>query len=599
MGAGQTFLGSQSNSRRDDARGGAFLLAHQQLGILSLGTTPTNGQVVPIVINGTTITVTAVTGTPTNPNDVKAPGTAAGFVNNLVNFLRRPDLSNANQVAASGANQSLLQFVGWAYPGATTSVVPFSLNKNANGITGALTSFNITGITVTSGTWTAQTMQLYVEDGTYYINGTRYLYTGGSTPTVTAPVSNPRIDVLTIDTSGTLAWTTGAEAGSPSAPTYPSNKLPICELYNVVSETALYDTENQQASQGYILNDVRPTASYGPIFSAIAESLVPSPTDTYSLGSSPSAEWLNVYAGNIYASTTMQVGGVNIGLARFGGTGADGALSITSGTTTINLGSANVFTKNYTSISITGTGALAFSTPSTTGSNIILKSQGAVTLTSSATAVIDIGSIGTAGGSAGAGVGSPTNATGSSANAGSSMVAQGATQTPASPTGTAGGSASAAFGTLNWLAASTAPLAISTSGNGITLNGIPFAIALTIRGKSINICPSTGGSGSGGNNQSGSPQNGNAGGAGAGALYIECGGAWNFTGTINANGVNGGTATSRSGNGGPGAGGIVIVCYNLLTANSGTINTAGGTNSGAGPNAGNGASLVVKNDEFS
>jgi len=33
----------------------------------------------------------------------------------------------------------------------------------------------------------------------------------------------------------------------------------LCEVYHVVGETALYDYENQQAGQGYIYNDVRPT----------------------------------------------------------------------------------------------------------------------------------------------------------------------------------------------------------------------------------------------------------------------------------------------------------------------------------------------------
>jgi hypothetical protein len=131
------------------------------------------------------------------------------------------------------------------------------LNKNVNGANSPLTSFNIT-TTVTSGSWTANPMALYVEDGTYYIAGTRYLFTGGLTPTVTAPSSHPRIDVLTINTSGTLAWTTGTENASPSAPAYPAGNIPICELYNVVSETALYDTENQQSGEGYIYNDVRP-----------------------------------------------------------------------------------------------------------------------------------------------------------------------------------------------------------------------------------------------------------------------------------------------------------------------------------------------------
>lgn len=257
IGAGQNILATQNNDRRDDARAGAFLLAHQQLGALALGTNPTNGQTVTVDVNGTNIVATFVTAVGSAANNILIGASAAASVQNLLNWLRRPDITNSNQIAASSANQTLLSYVGWAWPGSGTTIVPFSLNKNVNGITGALTSFNIT-TTVTSGSWTAQTMQLYVEDGTYYIGNVRYFFTGGATPTVTAPVSYPRIDVLTLDMTGTLAWTTGTEASSPSAPSYPSGKIPICELYNVVTETALYDNENQQSGEGYILNDVRP-----------------------------------------------------------------------------------------------------------------------------------------------------------------------------------------------------------------------------------------------------------------------------------------------------------------------------------------------------
>ena len=104
-------------------------------------------------------------------------------------------------------------------------------------------------------------MTLYVEPGVCYVGTTRVIFTGGNSPAFTAPTSNPRIDILTIDSTGTLAITEGTEASSPSAPSYPANKLVICEVYHVVGETALYDNDNQQSGEGYILNDVRPLAA--------------------------------------------------------------------------------------------------------------------------------------------------------------------------------------------------------------------------------------------------------------------------------------------------------------------------------------------------
>jgi hypothetical protein len=548
MAAGQNLLNTQANDRRDDARAASFLLAHQQLGVLALPSNPSNGQVIPIVINGTTITITAKTGSVVNPDDVLAPGTAAGFATNVINHLRRPDVTNSNYVASSGANQTLLSYVGWAWPGSSTNIVAFSLNKNINNIVGNLTSFNITGITVTSGTWTAATLKLYVEDGAYYINGTRYLFTGGSTPAVTAPASNPRIDVLTIDTAGTLAWTTGVESATPSAPAYPENKLAICELYNVVGETALYDNENQQGGQGYIYNDVRPMMSYGPSYSAFPEDILPDVASTRNLGSAL-FPWLNIYAANVYAN------GNPVAVATFGGTGADGALSISSGTTTINLGGAAVFVKNYTSISITGTGVLAFSNPNTNGTIIILKSQGNVTLTSSATPMINTSGMG-------------AQASGNNGQGTESVVAAGGAN------GSAGGA----------------------SPQGAGSAGAAVYYPLNIAGKHIRVVPG----GAGGTGQAGGTGATASGGAGGGGLIIECNGAWNFTtangisvaGVAGSSGTAGSTDQGGAGAGGGGAGGTCAILYRTSTANTGTINISGGAGGTGGDRGSNSLGTV-------
>src|SRR4029077_12940877 len=86
---------------------------------------------------------------------------------------------------------------------------------------------------------------------------------------------------------------------------------------------------------------------------------------------------------------------------KFGGTGTDGALAATSGVTTIDLGNAAYFVKNYLSISITGTASLAFINPGANGTIVVLKSQGAVTLTSLTAPMIDCSSLGSAGGTTG------------------------------------------------------------------------------------------------------------------------------------------------------------------------------------------------------
>ena len=99
-------------------------------------------------------------------------------------------------------------------------------------------------------------MTLKVESGACYVGASRVIYAGGNTPSFTAPSTNPRIDLVTIDSSGTIAITQGTEAASPAVPAYPNNKLVLVEVYHRIGESALYDAD--QGTGGYVSNDVRP-----------------------------------------------------------------------------------------------------------------------------------------------------------------------------------------------------------------------------------------------------------------------------------------------------------------------------------------------------
>ena len=609
MGSGQADLASQHNDRRDDSRASSFLFAHQMLGSLALSTVPTNGQVVPIVINGTTITITAVTSIGSTANNVLIGGSAAAFVTNLVNFLRRPDLTTSTQVAASGANQTLLQYVGWAWPGSSTNIVPFSLNKNQNGIANVLTSFNITGITVTSGSWTANTMALYVQDGAYYINGTRYLFTGGSTPAVTAPSSHPRIDVLTIDTSGTLAWTTGSENVSPVAPTYPANKLAICELYNVVSETALYDNENQQSGQGYIYNDVRPAMSYGPVFGAIAEDLAPDATDTRNIGESGSNEWLGVYAENIYAKNYYLNGVLTAFKTDAWGDGSDGNVTIPSGTTTLT---RDMYYSNLTvqsgGILITAGYRIFVLNTLTVNSGGLIHNNGSAASGQTAGAGGLGGNLiaGATGGTGGGGGGAQTG--NSLGNPGSQPTTPSVVTKPVGNTTGVAGGAGGSGGTNNYGGGSGASGGLAGAASGTAINfprSLFTAFALLDGSTQLGASVANGGGGGGGG---GGGNSGGAGGAGGGtggnggfvwiaAFSIVNNGTIQSIGGAGGTGGNGASNKGGGGGGGTGGNGGVIVCIyssfsgNALSVAAGAAGTAGtaasGGNNGANGSAGN------------
>lgn len=302
---------------------------------------------------------------------------------------------------------------------------------------------------------------------------------------------------------------------------------------------------------------------------------------------SPTVGWITAttstatsnFAGGVSFASTTSFAGTNTfngavvfnssvsgnGLSKFGGTGSDGALSITSGTTTIDLANASVFVRNYTTISITGTGALAFINPNAAGTVIILKSQGNVTLTSSATPNIDASGLGGSGGSAGAASG------GTGGNG---------TQSPNIL------DTNSHFGT--GAVGSTA----GTVGSALTKALYATSSDIVNTSRTTFIIPGPGGGGgAGGANASGAIGTaGTIGGRGGAGLIIEAGGAWNFT---KANGISvagqstvgaasgqkngGGTPSAGSGgSGGGGAGGMFLGMYNTLTANSGTININGG-----------------------
>ncbi len=233
----------------------------------------------------------------------------------------------------------------------------------------------------------------------------------------------------------------------------------------------------------------------------------------------------------------------------FGGDGSDGALTITSGTTTIDCGSASTLVKNYTSISITSTGKLAFSNPGPNGTIVILKSQGGVTLTSSAPC-IDTRNMGAP--AATVGIGTILN-------------------TNKGVAGTAG---------------------TSGAGNGGGAGGATVLQLNNAFGRIYRVQCGAGGA-SGGNGFT--DGTGGTGGMGGGGIIIECGGALNFTTSsgVNTSGANGSNGVAGgvgdAGGGGGGAAGDCIIFYNTLTASSGTILATGGTGGSGSVGAGSGS----------
>lgn len=286
----------------------------------------------------------------------------------------------------------------------------------------------------------------------------------------------------------------------------------------------------------------------------------------------------------------------------FGGTGADGTLNCTTATTTIDIGSASIIEKNYSSISITGTCGIEFSNPANGGSIVIFKSQGNTTITT--TGQIYLRNIGGVNGTADATQASAGNGYagggGASATAAGSNGANGSVSSASTPTAGTG------FGRWIYGATSLGGGSIATGGcNSASAGGVGGTSPALATTNSIPnylrayILPGSGGAGGCGGDTSG----GSNGGRGAGAFYMEVGGNLNITSTINAGGTaSAATADSTGGCGGGGGGGSIQILYNYLTANSGTYTVAGGASGGTcavqGGAGANGYSNVSQNTFF-
>ncbi len=284
--SGQSGTSGQYNGLRTDAKVAAAFLPHNQLGTLALSVNPTNTKTVTLVINGNSVVFTFVSSIGSTPGNVLIGADAPTSMANLLALLNNPGFTTTKGIALSVANQQYVQFLDYAV--VTTNMVISSYN---NSVQQNMTSFSAS-TTVTSGTWTSNTLALYIEPGLFYVGTTQVNFLGGSTSTFSAPAANPRIDIVTVDNAGTIAVSTGAEAGSPTAPAYPATKLVVCEVYHRVGETKILDYDD--GVNGYIYKDAR--SSVGFLFlndpAQINFSLVPVAMITPYGGNAAPTGWL-------------------------------------------------------------------------------------------------------------------------------------------------------------------------------------------------------------------------------------------------------------------------------------------------------------------
>lgn len=171
---------------------------------------PSNGNTFTFTINGTAITITFVTSIGSNPGNVLIGADAAATQVNLLGLLQNPGTTNANQVALSGGNQTLVGYLG--YTSVSTAIVCQGLNGTA--ITSVSGTTNVSGNTAATNT-------------------------------------NPRIDLIVYDTlTSTLITIQGTTAASPTTPTITAKQIIIAEVRLIAGMTLINDVSD--GTNGYI-----------------------------------------------------------------------------------------------------------------------------------------------------------------------------------------------------------------------------------------------------------------------------------------------------------------------------------------------------------
>jgi hypothetical protein len=83
-------------------------------------------------------------------------------------------------------------------------------------------------------------MTARIDAGSILANGAVVSQSAQNTGTITAPVSNPRYDLIVIDAlTAAISVVTGTEAVSPSLPAIPNNKIPIAQISLSVGQSSI------------------------------------------------------------------------------------------------------------------------------------------------------------------------------------------------------------------------------------------------------------------------------------------------------------------------------------------------------------------------
>lgn len=407
-----------------------------------------------------------------------------------------------------------------------------------------------TGLVVTQQA--SPDMTLAVSSGIAYCNGIKISYAGGNTPTFTAPVTNPRIDLVVLLSTGTISIVAGTESASPSAPAYPNGGIVLCEVYLYTTSTVI--TQDSVGTNGYIQTDSRSVTLGGDVrnfFGSGKDGNVTIASGTTTLAADMYYNNLTISSGAVLVPNGYRIFVLdtltNAGTIRNNGNSGTNASGITKGT-----GGASTATGTLMGTTAGGDGGQGTSSVSAIGGGGGGAGASGGLIYMQARNIINTGTIEANGGNGGNGAsysGSVAGTGDTAGNPGTNGLAKTSIGSNGAAGGVAGGTSTGTGGVGGTAGTNTAETIslilfakLLTAGATDTFNFLDKICSASTNGYGLSVTAGSGGGGGGG--------------------------------TENGGGIAGG------GGGAGGNGGNVILIYQTLTA--GTINVTAGTGGAKG-----------------
>lgn len=147
------------------------------------------------------------------------------------------------------AIEALLDIIGWW----VVRHAGGSVTDNYTGaFAGGLGAYS--GLLVTETT--PPTMKVTVAVGLYAIaNVPCGMTVATESAVMSAPISNPRIDTISLTAAGAITVTGGAEAANPVAPATPAGQFPLATVYHRVGAVHIHTTDD--TTNSYVYSDER------------------------------------------------------------------------------------------------------------------------------------------------------------------------------------------------------------------------------------------------------------------------------------------------------------------------------------------------------